>query len=168
MRRLAQEQAEKTKIIEAKKAEKIRRIQANVQAKTERAVLPPVTGNTKTWSVMHVDKGKSEYEEILERSQTAKTNGDKEPLEMVRYLTLINAVQANDRTGRPETLTGICLKDAKTVIRTRRFSQGDRMVYTESLDDRGNPILTIYGLKGHDDTVELMLRRGVAIEKRLK
>ncbi|HCU07310.1 MAG TPA: hypothetical protein DIC42_07045 [Holosporales bacterium] len=135
-----------------RKAEKRRRMQERLAAITQMP-LAPVTDNTKPWEIKHFGKAVEEYKNL-----------ESNPTEQARYMTLLNAIQLDDKTGKPETLTGVCLSDG-TPILTRRFSRNDRMVYSLS-NQETNPVLTIYGLKGHDDTVLAMLRTRIAGNKR--
>ncbi len=166
--RRAEEIEEKRRINSARKAERMAETQANIAAVTTRA-LAPVSENTKTWKILHVGKGAEDCQAILRKSQESRGSGRGDTAEMVRYLTLLNAIQSDDRTGRPKTLSGICLADRKTPIQTRRLFQSaahsHRMVYTTASDESGNPVLTIYGLNGHDETIADMLKRRIAIEK---
>lgn len=149
--RLAGEQEEKAKRNEAIRIEKDRIRQQKIAEKVKMP-LAPVTQETKTWEIVHLGKCGQECADL-----------ESNPAEKFRYMTLLNAIQLDDKTGKPETLTGVCLTDG-TPILTRRFSLKDRMVY--SLLNKGtNPVLTFYGFNGHDDTVAEMLRAGIAKRK---
>ncbi len=72
-----------------------------------------------------------------------------------RYMTLIQAIKNGERTGHPKTLS-YRLKDG-TPLCTRRMNDEHRLVYT--VDSKSD--VTIWGILGHDDTIDKMNRQGL-------
>ncbi|MDP2193788.1 MAG: hypothetical protein Q8K36_04625, partial [Alphaproteobacteria bacterium] len=116
--------------------------------------LLPVTKKDITWKVCFPPIAEGVWEE-MQRSENKKLFN--------RCIALIQAIQTNERMGCVETLSHVCLADGSPIM-TRRVTIADRMVYSLSGTDN-DKVLTIYGLMTHDETIDKMIRSGIARNK---
>ncbi len=122
----------------ARKYEREHCVQERLQA-VQHNQIPPIT-NQKEKQFTREAKAEEDYVSLDSSGQ-------------FRYMTLIQAIKNGERTGHPKTLS-YRLKDG-TPLCTRRMSDEHRLVYT--MDSKGD--VTIWGILGHDDTIDKMNRQ---------
>lgn len=101
--------------------------------------------------------------EIAKKKVTLSPKAQKEfdsltPAEQQKFMWLVESIKLNTkRVAKPETLVHCKLKSDATPLCTRRFTLEDRLVYAVHSDGG----ITIYGIRGHDETIKGLQRTGM-------